>query len=52
MGRDPPAPATMVDITLQVVGYGATAPPSSLERLAVATAMPSSLRLESGAVAS
>ncbi len=51
MGRDPPAPNTMSDMILQVVGYGGTAPSPSLGLLAVATAMASSPRLGSEAVA-
>ncbi len=50
MGRDPPAPNIMSDMIYQVVGYGGTAPSPSLELLAVATAMASSLRLGYGAM--
>ena len=59
MDRDPPAPNNMIDITLQGSGLRRHGPtqalrawvPSSLELLDVAWAKPSSLRLESGAVA-
>jgi len=47
----PPAPGTMSNMIYQVVGYGGTAPSQSLGLLAVATAMASSPRLGSGAVA-
>ena len=50
-GRDPPAPNTECDNTYRFLGYGGTAPSPSLGLLSVATAMASSPRLGSGAVA-
>jgi hypothetical protein len=45
LSRNRHAPLTMVHNYLDGVGWGGTAPPPALERLDVAKAMPSSLRL-------
>jgi hypothetical protein len=53
LGRDPPAPTTLgLGITWTAVGCDGTAPSPSLELLAVASAMPSSLLLGAEAVSS